>query len=72
MRNGFVQKSKGDRRGSGSAVQQKSRLAGVAWEVTPDVACLPLSLVNVYFLGDRHSGDRGWVLVDAGLAFFDA
>src|SRR5947208_1853024 len=36
-------------------------------ELTPDVACLQLSIVNVYFVGERGAGDRSWVLVDAGL-----
>lgn len=35
--------------------------------VTGDVACLPLPIVNVYFVGDPQAGDRSWVLVDAGL-----
>lgn len=35
--------------------------------VAPDVACLPLSIVNVYFVGETDAGDRSWVLVDAGL-----
>jgi glyoxylase-like metal-dependent hydrolase (beta-lactamase superfamily II) len=35
--------------------------------LTPDVACLPLSIVNVYFVGEADGGDRSWVLVDAGL-----
>ena len=33
--------------------------------VTSDVFCLQLSIVNVYFIGER--GSRDWVLVDAGL-----
>ena len=36
--------------------------------VTPDVACLQLSIVNVYLVGAPRAGDRGWVLVDAGLS----
>ncbi len=49
--------------------QQAARIAGSALEVTPDVACLPLSIVNVYFFGERQADDRQWVLIDAGLAF---
>src|SRR5689334_462838 len=33
----------------------------------PDVAWLPLSLVNVYMIGDERAGDGGWILVDAGM-----
>ncbi|GAB4454611.1 MAG: MBL fold metallo-hydrolase [Armatimonadaceae bacterium] len=36
-------------------------------EVLPDVAYKRLLLVNVVFLGKAGAGDRGWVLVDAGL-----
>jgi glyoxylase-like metal-dependent hydrolase (beta-lactamase superfamily II) len=35
--------------------------------VAPDVACLQLPLVNVYFVGEPRAQDRTWVLVDAGL-----
>lgn len=48
---------------------QTARLHGSALEVAADVACLPLSIVNVYFFGERGAGDRSWVLIDAGLAF---
>jgi glyoxylase-like metal-dependent hydrolase (beta-lactamase superfamily II) len=41
---------------------------GLAFEIAPDVACLPLSIVNVYFVGAPGAADRSWVLVDAGLA----
>lgn len=33
--------------------------------VMPDIACLQILIVNVYFVGDPASGD--WVLVDAGM-----
>jgi glyoxylase-like metal-dependent hydrolase (beta-lactamase superfamily II) len=36
--------------------------------VASDVFCLQLSLVNVYFIGDRDTGNRGWILVDTGLS----
>lgn len=36
-------------------------------EVAPDLFCLPLPIVNVYFAGSPDAGDRQWVLVDAGL-----
>lgn len=48
---------------------QTARLRGSVLEVVDDVACLPLSIVNVYFFGERGAGDRRWVLIDAGLAF---
>lgn len=42
---------------------------GGVLDVTQDVACLPLSIVNVAFIGAPGSGDRQWALVDAGLTF---
>jgi len=38
-------------------------------EVVPDVACLPLSLVNLYFVGLTGAEDGAWALVDAGLGY---
>ena len=38
-------------------------------EVAPGVACVPLSIVNLYLVGAPGAGDRAWVLVDAGLPF---
>ncbi len=35
--------------------------------LTSDLAYIRLLLVNVFFVGERHAGDRKWVLVDAGL-----
>lgn len=35
--------------------------------VTLDLACLQLSMVNVYMMGLPRVGDRKWVLIDAGL-----
>lgn len=43
--------------------------SGRCIEIAPQVACLQLSIVNVCFVGERHAGDRSWVLIDAGLAF---
>lgn len=37
--------------------------------VAPGVAWLPLSIANVYLIGEPGGGDRSWVLVDAGLVF---
>ena len=36
-------------------------------EITPDLAYRRLAMVNVVFVGRRDAGDRGWVLVDAGI-----
>lgn len=58
-----------ERRAANVARAQTARLAGSVLEVTDDVACLPLSIVNVYFFGEPGAGDRSWVLIDAGLAF---
>src|SRR3954453_2021992 len=38
-------------------------------EVTRDVACLPLSLVNVYFVGEPGAAAPVGTLIDAGLAW---
>ena len=40
---------------------------GVTHEVAPDLAYLRLAIVNVVLVGLPGAGDRGWVLVDAGL-----
>lgn len=39
---------------------------GMAREIAPGVAFLRTLMVNLYFLGERGVGDRGWVLVDCG------
>lgn len=36
-------------------------------EVAPDLAYRRLGIVNVVFVGPAGAGDRGWVLIDAGL-----
>lgn len=36
-------------------------------EVRPDVAYIRLAIVNAVFFGPASAGDRGWVLVDAGI-----
>jgi glyoxylase-like metal-dependent hydrolase (beta-lactamase superfamily II) len=36
-------------------------------EMLPDVAYRRLGIVNVVFFGPSNAGDRGWVLIDAGL-----
>src|SRR4051794_24204715 len=68
MENGSLQRTDG--RGGAAenvALMQKARLSGATLEVAPNVACLPLSLVNLYFVGAPGAGDRAWVMVDAGL-----
>jgi glyoxylase-like metal-dependent hydrolase (beta-lactamase superfamily II) len=40
---------------------------GIAHEISPDLAYLRLAIVNVVFQGARSPGDRGWVLIDAGI-----
>ena len=40
---------------------------GATHRVAPDVAYRRLGIVNVAFIGPPDAGDRGWVLVDAGL-----
>ena len=40
---------------------------GRAHAVASDIAWRRLAMVNVVFLGPRGAGDRGWILVDAGL-----
>jgi glyoxylase-like metal-dependent hydrolase (beta-lactamase superfamily II) len=35
--------------------------------VSPDLGCLRIVMVNVYLYGIPDAGDRGWVLIDAGL-----
>lgn len=44
------------------------RTAGALHDIAPDIAYRRLGLVNVAFLGTPDAGDRGWVLVDTGLA----
>lgn len=38
-------------------------------EIRPDLACLRLSIVNLFLVGEPGAGDRSWVLIDAGLPF---
>jgi len=39
-------------------------------EIAPQLGYLRTAIVNCYFLGRAGAGDRGWVLVDAGLPGF--
>jgi len=43
---------------------------GSARSVAPDVARVAEPIVNVYFIGAPGAGERGWVLIDAGLPGF--
>jgi glyoxylase-like metal-dependent hydrolase (beta-lactamase superfamily II) len=38
-----------------------------ATSLTPDLAYLRHAIVNLYFFGPPGAGDRGWVLIDAGM-----
>ncbi len=49
-----------------TAREPSEKRSGVR-QIAPDVACVMLPIVNVYFVGTPGSGDRSWVLVDAGL-----
>ncbi|TGN67915.1 MBL fold metallo-hydrolase [Paracoccus liaowanqingii] len=40
---------------------------GALTAIGADIACLGLGIVNVVFLGRPDAGDRGWILLDAGL-----
>lgn len=44
--------------------------AGAARDLTADLAYLRTAIVNLFFWGPRHAGDRGWVLVDTGMPGF--
>lgn len=46
----------------------RERSGGAAKEIAPGVAYMRDRIVNLYFLGTPQAGERGWVLVDAGLA----
>ena len=50
-------------------VWSHARQRGSLLEVTPDVACIQLAIVNLFLVGERGSGDRSWVLVDGGLSY---
>ena len=43
------------------------RQTGPLLEVTPDVACLQVVMVNLYFVGHPQTDGGDWVLIDAGL-----
>jgi glyoxylase-like metal-dependent hydrolase (beta-lactamase superfamily II) len=49
------------------ALQKQDFHLGRATTIADGVACLELSIVNVYLVGPPQAGDRAWVLVDTGL-----
>lgn len=49
-----------------AVTQSKWRENGMH-EIAPDLAFVRLGIANVVFVGVRGAGDRGWVLVDAGV-----
>ena len=51
---------------SADAVAAQSE--GLATAVAPDLAYKRLAIVNVVFVGPENAGDRGWVLIDAGVS----
>lgn len=50
------------------AVAGRAADQGRTIEIAPGVAYRRLLLVNVVFVGEPAAGDRGWVLIDAGVA----
>jgi glyoxylase-like metal-dependent hydrolase (beta-lactamase superfamily II) len=50
-----------------TVVQHAMSGHGAPMEITTDLAYLRLAIVNVFFCGATSAGDRGWVLIDAGL-----
>src|SRR3954471_24854509 len=57
----------GERDMNNQSLQKHDFHRGRATRIARDVACLELSIVNVYLVGPPQSGDGGWVLVDTGL-----
>ncbi len=51
----------------GSGEVSGAAVGGWPREVVADVAYLRTAIVNLYFVGPPGAGDRGWVLVDAGM-----
>jgi glyoxylase-like metal-dependent hydrolase (beta-lactamase superfamily II) len=49
-------------------VEVGDKLGDGAVELDPTLAYLRLAIVNVVLHGPRGAGDRGWVLIDAGVA----
>lgn len=52
------------------AARAETRDQGGASEVLPDLAYQRLAIVNVAYFGRPGGGDRGWVLIDAGVFGF--
>ena len=51
------------------AARSRSTLRRGWITVSSDLLCLQQPIVNVALFGEPHAGDRGWVLIDAGLPF---
>ena len=68
MENVALQRTTG-RRTQRVALWQRDRIRGSAFDITSDIACLPLSLVNLYFFGEPSAQRHSWVLIDAGFPF---
>lgn len=49
------------------AIRKGKKSPGSVLAAAPDVACLQLSMVNVFLVGAPRAGDRSWVLVDTGM-----
>jgi len=49
-------------------IEERSHRFRGPLEVAPDVACLQILMVNVYFVGEPQAFDGSWVLIDAGLS----
>jgi glyoxylase-like metal-dependent hydrolase (beta-lactamase superfamily II) len=50
-----------------AATEVGQAVGGGLMEIDETLAYLRLAIVNVVFFGPRNAGDRGWVLVDAGI-----
>jgi glyoxylase-like metal-dependent hydrolase (beta-lactamase superfamily II) len=51
-----------------TAANQIARAQGSAVELAPHAFCLPLSLVNVFFVRDAVGAGNSWVLIDTALS----
>lgn len=45
---------------------ERTSARGPLRNVAEDLVRVPQSIVNLYFFGEAHAGDRSWVLIDAG------
>ena len=58
MENAALQQAAGERTTHHTPVRETAGQTGPVLEVTPDIACLQLPIVNVYFFGRPHAADR--------------